>query len=153
MTRSDFPMSRRWLAETPVAAVREDPDEEIALTGREVEGGDSGMPVVHTGMPIGYIQNWNASREARFRNLPKGARAVDTLPGEPSFPGRGQAKACVRRYARTLVAERAPVVATDPRFINPRGIDIRLAAGFRKGSVARCETGEDIRILTCHAPS
>ncbi len=148
VTRADFPMLRHWLAEPHVVAVWGDPDEEIAMMEYEMDGGDCRMHVVHLDMPIGYIQDWDAWCEAHFQSLPEGTRAIDTFLGEPRLLGKGHAKAYVRQYARTLIDGGAPMVATDPRLTNPRGIAMYLAAGFQKGSRRPCETGEEVQILT-----
>lgn len=150
VTRADFPMLRRWLAEPHVEAVWGDPDEEIAMIEYEIDGGDCRMHVVHADVPIGYIQDWDAWCEDHFHCLPEGTRAIDTFLGELRYLGQGHAKAYVRDYARNLIAGGAPLVATDPRLTNPRGISMYLAAGFQKHSRRPCETGEEVEILTFH---
>ncbi len=148
VTRADFPLLRGWLAMPHVMAVWGDPDEELALIEREVDGGECRMHVVHWGVPIGYIQDWDARSENHFHDLPESSRAVDTFLGESRLLGRGHAKAYVRKYASDLIAAGAPLVATDPRLSNPRGIAMYLAAGFQKSAIRPCETGEDVWILT-----
>lgn len=148
VTRADFPLLYRWLAEPHVAAVWGDPDDEIALIAQEVDGGDFKMHIVHWDEPIGYIQDWDAMRETHFWELLEGTRAIDTLLGESSFLNQGHAKTYVRQYANALLAGGAPLVATDPRISNPRGIAMYHAAGFHMGPRRLCETGEEIQILT-----
>ena len=148
VTRADFPMLRRWLAEPHVVAVWGDPDEEIALIEWDLDGDDCKMHVVHAEVPIGYIQNWDARCEEHFHDFPEGTRAIDTFLGEPRLLGQGHAKAFVRSYARSLIAGGAPLVVTDPRLSNPRGIAMYLAAGFQNGPRRPCETGEEVQILT-----
>ncbi len=148
VTRADLPLLRSWFATPHVVAVWGDSDEEIALIESEIDGGDCRMHIVHLDSPIGYIQNWDARCEAHFQNLPEGTRAIDTLLGEMRFLGRGHAKAYVRKYARSLIDGGAPLVVTDPRISNPRGIAMYLGAGFHTDSRVRCETGEEVQILT-----
>ena len=148
VTRADFPMLRRWLAEPHVVAVWGDPVEEIAMIEYEMDGGDCGMHVVHSDVPIGFIQNWDARCEEHFQSFPEGTRAIDIFMGDTRFLGQGHAKAFVREYARGLIDGGAPLVATDPRLSNPGGISMYLAAGFQKVLRCKCETGEEVEILT-----
>ncbi len=148
VTRADLPLLRSWLAAPHVAAVWGDPDEETALIESEIDGGDCRMHIVHLDSPIGYIQNWDAGCEDHFQKFPAGTRAMDTLLGERCFLGRGHAKAYVRKYARSLIDSGVPLVVADPRISNPRGIAMYLGAGFHTDSRGRCETGEEVQILT-----
>ncbi|MDJ0825224.1 MAG: GNAT family N-acetyltransferase [Rhodobacter sp.] len=152
VTRADYPLLRRWLAEPHVADTWGEPDDEIALIEQEIDGGDCKMHIVHADTPIGYIQDWDAVTEAHYRDLPTGTRAIDTLLGEPSHLGQGHAKRYVRQYADRLLTAGAPLVATDPRLTNPRGLAMYRAAGFQPHAQRRCETGETVQILTL-APS
>ncbi|MDJ0629384.1 MAG: GNAT family N-acetyltransferase [Rhodobacter sp.] len=152
MTRADYPLLRRWLAERHVVGIWGSPDEEIALIEREIDGGDCQMHIVHAETPIGYIQNWDAHAEGHYRDLPRGTRAIDTLLGEPGSLGKGHAKAYTRLYSDQLLSQGAPMVVADPRLTNSRGIAMYRAAGFRPHAQRRCETGEMVQILT-YAPS
>ena len=152
VARADYLLLRRWLSQPHVSAAWGDANEELALIEREIDGGDCRMHMVHADKPIGYIQDWDARTEDHFHDLPAGARAIDTFLGEVAFLGKGHAKTWVRLYAEHLLANGAPVVATDPRLSNPRGIAMYRAAGFRDHALRRCETGEMTQILTC-APS
>ncbi len=155
VTRADYPMLRRWLAEPHVRETWGDPDEELALIDAEIDGGDCQMHVVHDGeTPFAFIQNWGAHEAGvpHLKDLPKGTRAIDTLLGETSYLGQGHAKAYVRQYVDQLLAEGAPQVCTDPRLTNPRGLAMYRAAGFRDHAQRRCETGDMVQILT-YVPS
>ncbi len=154
VTRADYPLLRRWLAEPHVAATWGEPEEEIALIEQDIDGGDCQMHVVHADAPIGFIQDWcpHLVGVPHMTDLPQGTRAIDTFLGEPAYLGQGHAKAYVRQYVDRLLVQGAPLVATDPRLDNSRGLAMYRGAGFRDYAQRRCETDEMVQVLT-YTPS
>lgn len=151
MTHADYPLLRGWLAQPHVAAWWGDPETELALFGRDIDGGATDMRIVELdGHPFAYVQDYDVdpSEMPQYADLPPGARGLDTFLGDPDCLGQGHGTRYLALRARQLRDEGAPVVAVDPAPTNHRAIAAYSRAGFRHRWVVTGETGEKVAVMT-----
>jgi aminoglycoside 6'-N-acetyltransferase len=150
VTRDDYPLLRRWLAEPHVRAWWGEPEEEIALIDEDLGNGPTDMRIVWQARPFAYVQDYPAHHwpMPHFASFPDGARGIDTFLGETAWLGRGHAAAYLRQRAEALLAAGAPAVVTDPDPANLRGVRAWRAAGFSGDTVAPCEDGSPVLVLS-----
>jgi len=133
VSRTDYPLLRRWLAQEHVRAFWGPPAREVALIDADIDGGDTAMFVVHlAGRPVGYIQDWcpHAEGAPHLADMPPGTRAIDCVLGATDLLGHGIARRFVRARAGALAAAGTPAIVTDPHAGNARAIAMYRAAGF-----------------------
>jgi aminoglycoside 6'-N-acetyltransferase len=150
VTRADYPMLARWLAEPHIGGWWGAPEEEIALIDEDIDDGPTDMRIVcHEGRPFAYVQDWDAHFEnaPHYAHLPPGTRGIDTFLGEPSMLGQGHASAYLRQRALALLAAGCPNVAVDPDPGNLRAIHAYRAAGFRGDAILPCEDGDPVLVM------
>lgn len=154
VTRADYPLLRRWLAEPHVRAWWGDPEEEIAMIDEDIDamgqGGPTDMRIVrHEGRPFAYVQDYLAHHweMPHYRDFPEGTRAVDTFLGEPAMLGRGHAARYLRQRAGELLAAGAPAVVIDPDPANERAVRAYRRAGFQGDRIVPCEDGDPVIVM------
>lgn len=149
VTRADYPLLRRWLAEPHIGGWWGDPDTEIALFEEDRLNGPTDMRIVHADAPFAYVQDYPCHHwpAPQYEGFPPGTRAMDTFLGDPAYLGRGHAKAYLRQRAQELLAAGAPAVVTDPDPANTRGVAAWRAAGFRGERIVPCEDGDPVLVL------
>jgi aminoglycoside 6'-N-acetyltransferase len=107
VTREDFPLLSRWLAEPLVARWWDDDPSPEAVErqyGPSVDGDDPTAVYLglHEGRPIGLVQVYAFADEpeslaelATICTVPDGALSIDYLIGEPDARGRGLGAAMI----------------------------------------------------------
>jgi aminoglycoside 6'-N-acetyltransferase len=107
LTRADFPLLCRWLAEPLVARWWDDPATPEAVEeqyGPSIDGADPTAVHlgVHAGQPFGLVQVYAFADEQQCLTelstvcpVPPGALSIDYLVGEPSARGRGLGAAMI----------------------------------------------------------
>jgi aminoglycoside 6'-N-acetyltransferase len=150
VTRADYPLLRRWLAEPHVRAWWGDPEEEIALIEEDMDGGPTDMRLVSLGgVPFAYVQDYPAHHweMPHYAGYPTGTRAIDTFLGEPAWLGQGHAARYLRQRARELMAAGYPAVVIDPDPANTRAVRAYRSAGFRDRGIRPCEDGDPVIVM------
>ncbi len=150
LTRADYPLMRRWLAEPHVRAWWGDPEEEIALIEEDLENGPTDMRIVHHGgRPFAYVQDYPAHHweMPHFADFPSGTRAIDTFLGEPAMLGKGHAAGYLRARAEALLAQGYPAVVIDPDPANERAVRAYRRAGFVGDRIAPSEDGDPVIVM------
>lgn len=150
VTRADFAMLRRWLAEPHLGGWWGDPDTEIALIEEDMQAGPTDMRIVYLGAtPFAYVQDYPAHHwpAPQFDGLPPGTRAMDTFLGNPGFLGQGHAAGYLRQRAEALLAGGAAAVVVDPDPANARAVACYARAGFTGDRVRPCEDGAPVRVM------
>lgn len=136
VTRADYPMLRRWLAEPHIGGWWGDPAAEVALLGRDLDTGGTDMRIVWTGGPDGrpfaYLQSYPAHAwpAPQYEGFGPSAMALDMFLGDPDFLGQGHAQGFLRQRAAELLAEGAEAVLVDPDPKNSRAVTTYRKAGF-----------------------
>ncbi|PWR01753.1 GNAT family N-acetyltransferase [Meridianimarinicoccus roseus] len=151
VTRDDYPMLRGWLAQPHIGGWWGDPDREIALIEEDIDSGPTDMRIVQLGdAPFAFVQDYPAHHwpMPHYAGLPDGTRAIDTFIGDPAFLGRGHAARYLRARAAMLLAQGAPLVVVDPDPANHRAIASYARAGFHGETIAPCEDGTPVRVMT-----
>ena len=107
LTREDFPLLSRWLAEPLVARWWDDDPSPEAVERQYGPGVDGADPTavyvgLHEGRPIGLVQVYAFADEpeslaelAAICPVPPGALSIDYLIGEPDARGRGLGTAMI----------------------------------------------------------
>ena len=107
LTREDFPLLCRWLAEPLVARWWDDDASPVAVErqyGPSVDGDDPTAVYlgIHDGRPIGLVQVYAFADEpeslaelATICPVPPGALSIDYLIGEPDARGQGLGAALI----------------------------------------------------------
>ncbi len=150
LTRADYPLLRRWLAEPHVRAWWGDPDTEIALIEEDIDTGPTDMRIVCLdGHPFAYVQDYPVDHwdMPHYAEYPPGARGMDTFLGEPSMLGRGHASAYLRQRALDLLAAGCPKVVIDPDPANERALRAYRRAGFAGDAIRPCEDGDPVLVM------
>lgn len=134
LTREDFPLLARWLAEPHIARWWGAVDEELAsieghMTSVEVRP----MIAELDGRPIAYVQYYDPHLEQDhpYQDQPKGTLGIDISIGPPDLLGVGHGSAIVRQLVDALFAAGAPRIVIDPDPDNVRAIRAYEKAGFR----------------------
>lgn len=136
VTRDDFPMLRRWLAEPHLGGWWGDPATEIGLFEHDLGGGTVDMRIVWTGgadgRPFAYLQSYPAQAwpAPQYEAFGPGAMAMDMFLGDPAFLGQGHAQGFLRQRAAELIEDGAEAVLVDPDPKNSRAVATYRKAGF-----------------------
>ncbi len=150
ITRADYPMLRRWLAEPHIAGWWGAPDEEIALIEEDIDGGPTDMRVValhehpFAFVQDGEIRHWFAPHYAGY---PGTARSMDSFIGDPDYLDRGHAKSYLHQRADELLRHGAAHVLIDPSAENSRAPHAYRAAGFQEIAIRACEDGTPVIVM------
>lgn len=150
LTRADYPMLRRWLAEPHIAGWWGDPDTEIALIEEDIDNGPTDMRVVTLrDQPFAYVQDYPAHHwdMPHYKHFPTGSRAMDTFLGDPDYLGKGHAAGYLRQRADELRADGYPEVVIDPSPDNTRAVAAYRRAGFTGDQIAPCEDGDPVLVM------
>ena len=150
MTRDDFPLIRRWLAEPHVRAFWGAPEKEIALLEEDMAKAPVDHRIVsHAGRPFAFIQDYPAHHwpMPHYAPFPEGSRAIDTFIGEPAMLGQGHASGYLRQRAEALLAQGYPAVVIDPSPKNERALRAYRRAGFRGEDIHPCEDGDPVIVM------
>lgn len=151
MTRADYPLLRRWLAQPHVAVWWGDADTELALFSRDIDGGETDMRIVELdGRPFAYVQDYGVDPVSmpQYAGLPHGSRGLDTFLGNPAYLGQGHGSGYLGQRAQQLLTIGAPLVAVDPSPGNDRAIAAYDRAGFRRRSVETDAAGDRVQVMT-----
>jgi aminoglycoside 6'-N-acetyltransferase len=135
-----MPMLARWLRTPEAMRWWGDPQKQEALLREDFDNPGMTMRIVSfAGRPFAYAQDYEVHTwpQPHLAHFPAGARAIDTLIGEPDMIGRGHGAAYLRRLAECLIAEGAPLIAIDPDVEN-----VRAQRAYGKASFRRSETVE-----------
>ncbi len=150
ITRADYPMLRRWLAEPHIDGWWGTSDAEIALIEQDIDTGPTDMRIVSLdGHPFAYVQDgeirhWFAPHYADY---PGTSSSVDTFIGEPDYLGRGHAGSYLRQRAEELLSNGAAHVLIDPSPENRRALRAYRAAGFQDIAIRPCEDGTPVIVM------
>lgn len=150
LTRHDYSMLRRWLAEPHIAGWWGDPDEEIALIEQDIDTGPTDMRIVwFSDRPFAYLQDYPAHRwdMPHYAGFPPDTRAMDTFLGDPAMLGQGHAAGYLRQRAAALIGEGYPAVVMDPSPDNRRAVRAYRKAGFVGDRIAPCEDGTPVIVM------
>ena len=139
LSRCDFSLLERWLAEPHITAWWRDPDaaELEAKYGARIDGAEPVHMFIieYEGRAIGWIQ-WYLWRDdpmdaARF-GAPDDAAGIDLAIGERDMIERGVGPACIREFIEGYVFADSAVrsVLVEPEAGNGRSIRAFLKAGF-----------------------
>ena len=126
-------MVARWLRTPEVVRWWGDPEEQEALVTQDLDEPLMRQWIVeHEQRPFAYAQAYPAHAwpQAHFAHLPDGTAVIDAFIGEPAMLGQGHGRGFLRRLAKMLLAEGAPVVAIDPALDNHRARRAYAHAGF-----------------------
>jgi len=146
--RTDLTMLGRWLRTPEAMRWWGNPVEQEALLREDLDNPGMTMRIVSfEARAFAYAQDYEVHTwpQAHFAGLPAGARAIDTLIGEPDMIGCGHGAAYLRRLAERLIAKGAPLIAIDPDVENVRAQRAYEKAGFRRGETV--ETAEGPALL------
>lgn len=154
MTRADYPRFKDWLAQPHIDGWWAEGGTELRLIEQDM-GKPEDAPdhvdmriVEHSGHPFAYIQDYNAHAfgAPHYAGQPDGARAIDTLLGDPAFLGQGHGSGYIA--ARLSELRRThPVILTDPDPANTRAIAAYTRAGFRPLARTPCEDGDLVQVM------
>ena len=149
VTRGDYAMLRRWLAEPHIKGWWGTPDEELALIEQDIDTGPTDMRIVSLdGRPFAFVQDYPAQHwpMPHYVDFPSDTRAIDTFLGDPAFLGKGHASGYLRQRAFELLAA-YPKVVIDPSADNVRAVRAYRAAGFIGEKIVPCEDGEPVVVM------
>ena len=158
LTREDYPMLHRWLAEPHIGGWWGDGPTETALMDEDMQSGKTDMRIVWhaaSNRPFAYVQDYDvrAFEMPHYTELPEGARAIDTFLGDPDYLGKGHASGYLRMRATQLTEAGAPLVVVDPAPENTRAVAAYAKAGFAGDQIVPCEDGDPVRIMTFLSPA
>ncbi|MEX0349593.1 MAG: GNAT family N-acetyltransferase [Paracoccaceae bacterium] len=137
VTKADLGLLATWQSQPHV---REWWDSDEPRTEKELADPRVARWIVSTtGRPFAYMQDYTVHGwdDHHFFQLPKGSRGIDQFIGEPDMMGQGHGSAFISERLKTLFAEGAPVIATDPDPTNARAIAAYKKAGFSEFGPAR----------------
>ena len=130
VTPGDLPLLAAWRAHPHVAEWwdSDEPDSAEELLDPRV----SRWIVSKDDHPFAYMQDYTVHgwEGHPFAHLPKGARGIDQLIGDPAMVGKGLGPAFIHQRVQALFDAGAPVIGTDPHPDNARAIAAYRKAGF-----------------------
>lgn len=132
LTAADFPLLMTWLSDPEVRRWWGDPDQELAEITRDMDNPHISMNLVwFKNKPFAFIQDYDvhAWPEKHRLSLPKGARSIDVLIGEPQMRGIGHGVNFLVLRARQLSLSGCRVVI-DPLQANMNARKAYKKAGF-----------------------
>lgn len=153
--RADLRMAAGWLRTPEVVHWWGTPaDEETLITQDLDEPSMRQWIVEHKRRPFAYAQAYPAHAwpQPHLALLPPGAMAIDVFIGDPTMLGIGHGKIFLHLLAEMLLAEGAPVVATDPALDNHRARRAYARAGFVEERVIKAEDGPVVLMLYRRTP-
>ncbi|WP_424965950.1 GNAT family N-acetyltransferase [Dinoroseobacter sp. S375] len=141
LTLADAPLLARWRAQPHIHRWwgEERPYDADALRDPRV----SRWIVALNTRPMAFLQDYSVhgwDEGHHFAHLPAGARGIDQYIGPPELLGRGHGPAFIATHLRSLLAQGAPLIATDPHPENRRAIAAYGKLGFRPAGPVE-ETG------------
>ena len=142
--RGDLLLLKRWLEAPHVAEWWGDPDGEISEIAEFLDSSPVKPYIVSLlGRPIGYIQAYDPHEEFDhpYQDQPPGTFGIDQFIGVREMTGLGHGPAMIKAFCRTLFAEGAKRVVTDPDPDNRNAIRAYEKAGFRKDDIRNTEYG------------
>ncbi len=85
------------------------------------------------GRAFAFMQDYTVHEweDHHFAQLPKGARGIDQYIGDPKMIAIGHGTAFIKARMKSLFANGAPVIATDPHPDNKRAIAVYEKLGFK----------------------
>lgn len=150
VTREDYPMLRRWLAQPHVHQWWGAPEAEIAMIEGGVDSGPTDMRIVwFENQPIAYVQDYPAHHwpAPHFAGFACGARSMDTFLGDPALMGQGHARRYLRQRAEQLLEGGCTTILIDPDPTNDRAIATYRNAGFVDVAIRGCGHGEQALVM------
>jgi aminoglycoside 6'-N-acetyltransferase len=142
--RGDLLLLKGWLAAPHVAQWWTDADEAIQEIAEILEGSPVKPYIVMLlGRPIGYIQSYDPHEEFDhpYQDQPPGTLGIDQFIGDRELTGLGHGPAMIRAFCKTLFAEGAKRIVTDPDPTNRNAIRAYEKAGFKKDDIRTTEYG------------
>lgn len=128
---ADLPLLAQWQSHPHVSAWwgAAEPYDEAELADPRV----ARWIVSQAGRPFAFMQDYavHGWEDHHFADLPHGTRGIDQFIGDPAMIGLGHGSAFIGKRMRTLFAEGAPMIATDPHPNNERAIAVYTKLGFR----------------------
>lgn len=152
-TMQDLPRLRQWQRQPHVA---EWWDSEEPFSEEDLRDDRVARWIVSEGdTPFAFMQDYSVHGwdDHPFQHLPKGARGIDQYIGEPAFLGRGHGQAFLRQRMRTLFANGAPALGTDPDPANQRAIAVYQKIGFKIAGEPRNTSWGRILPMVAHRPA
>jgi aminoglycoside 6'-N-acetyltransferase len=143
-TSTDLRMIAAWLKTPEVLRWWGDPKEQIELITEDLDEPLMRQWIVeHEGCAFAYLQAYPAHAwpQTHLTHLPNGAVVIDAFIGEPAMLGCGHGSAFLRVIGKKLLAEGAPIVATDPDCDNHRARRAYTRAGFVEESIVVTANG------------
>jgi aminoglycoside 6'-N-acetyltransferase len=130
--RTDLPLLATWLKRPHVAKWGRRPEQQLKSIGAHIAGGDTDAFIVcHGGNAIGYLQCYPTKGEwVSQKAMPRGARHVDMLLGEPNYLGKAHGAAILRQFVEAQIKSGVPrlIAILDTR--NVAAIGCYGRAGF-----------------------
>ncbi len=149
ITPQDYGLFKRWLVSPHIDGWWADAKTEFELVEQEFGNPQIAMNIVELkGVPFAFIQDYDvdAFPMPQYRDVPKGARAIDTFLGDPSYLGAGHGSGYISQRLSEL-RERAPQIVTDPDPKNDRAIRAYTRAGFRRSQLTMGEDGDLVQVM------
>lgn len=149
ITRDDYGLFKAWLISPHIDGWWNDAKTEFELVEQELENPLIAMNIVElNGVPFAFIQDYDvdAFPMPQYRDVPKGARAIDTFLGDPSYLGAGHGSGYIAQRLAQL-RPKVPQIVTDPDPNNARAIRAYTRAGFRRSQIAMCEDGDLVQVM------
>jgi aminoglycoside 6'-N-acetyltransferase len=150
LTCADLPMVARWLGTPEVLRWWGDPKEQIDLITEDLDEPLMRQWIVeHQSRAFAYLQAYpaNAWPQTHLTHLPNEAVVIDAFIGEPAMLGCGHGSAFLHVIGEKLLAEGAPIVATDPDRDNHRARRAYTRAGFVEESIVETANGPVVVML------
>lgn len=149
VSRDDYPMLRRWLAQPHMAGWWGAPEAEIALIDGDLGAGSCDMRIVWADRPFGFVQDYPVRTYGapHYGHLPDEARALDMFLGDPAYLGAGHGAGFLKARAAALFAQGTPVLAVDPDPENHLAVATFARAGFRPLGMKAGEDGAPVLVM------
>lgn len=133
ISREDFGLVAKWLAEPHVAKWWRAPETELASIEEAMNSIETRPMIVELdGHPIGYLQSYDPHSQGGhpYQDQPKGTLGVDISIGVAELIGKGHGTAIIRQLAAELFANGARRIVIDPDPENRQAIGAYEKAGF-----------------------
>jgi aminoglycoside 6'-N-acetyltransferase len=152
--RTDLPMLATWLKRPHVAKWWRRPDQQLKSIGAHIAGGDTDAFIVClAGNAIGYLQCYPMKGEwvVAQRAMPRGARHVDMLLGEPNYLGKAHGAALLRQFVEAQFKSGVPHVIAIVDTRNVTAIGCYGRAGFEPAEIVARPAGRYLLMIRTSA--
>jgi aminoglycoside 6'-N-acetyltransferase len=142
--RADLAIAKLWLQTPEVVRWWGDPAHELALLTEDLDQPLMDQWIIEfDGMPFAYAQAYcvHSWPQKHLEHLPAEARAIDAFIGVPEMLGKGHGGRFLRKLAKMLIEQGAPLVAIDPDADNLRARRAYAHAGFEAEGIVQAAEG------------